>query len=280
MNETDIVRKIAIGDPSDPSTYVQKNIQVDSDHVDMSTYSAATTPADSLTKKIHDLEEATPDVATASTAGIVKPGAGLQMHPGSSDGTLDLAYDHALTLTDGAGTTLGTFNGSADVSVSVATIPTNHSSANTTYGVGDSSKYGHLKVTDTYKTAPAAGTTGLSLSAKAGNLMYEELKSGVGIELTQAQYDALPASEKNNGDYYITDGSLYPDTKVLTQTLVTGNTTVTFTDAMLTSTALVDVYTDRFGVDPVNMTSSTGSLTIEFPEQEYNVVVKIEIKEV
>jgi len=205
---TNYVDKIGIkvDNPSDPLVpeYDYRDIGIDSDHVVMGTYSVLT-ENDSLTKKIHDLEEATPDVATASTAGIVKPGAGLQMHAGSTDGTLDLAYDHTLTFTDENGTTIETFDGSTDKTVSISNIPTNHASANNTYGVGDSLKYGHLKITDTYQTAPAA-PAGIAASAKGVNDMYTELKQGVGIELTQAQYDALTPEQQANGDYYITDG--------------------------------------------------------------------------
>lgn len=161
-------------------TYDTRPIGLDSDHVNIATYDPSTTEADSLTKKIHDLEEATPDVATATTAGIVKPGSGLQMASGQTDGTIELAYDHTLTLTDANGTTLGTFDGSADETVSVSTVPTNHSSSNTTYGIGDTLKYGHVKLIDSYKTAPAT-PAGTAASATGIYNMYSELANATGI---------------------------------------------------------------------------------------------------
>lgn len=46
-----------------------------------------------------------------------------------------------------------------------STVPTNHSSRTVEYGVGDTNKYGHLKITDNLsETDPAA-----ALSCKAGN---------------------------------------------------------------------------------------------------------------
>lgn len=65
---------------------------------------------------------------------------------------------------------------------------------------------------------------------------------------------------------------------VLTATLTAGQTTVTFTNAAITSTALIDIYTDTFGVNPTNATQSETTLTLTFSAQQNDLSVKAVIK--
>ena len=186
-----------IGVQNIDGTYSYQDIGTDSDHIEVDA------TGKKLSAKLTELENATPDVATSSTPGIVKPGTGMEV---DDTGALNLTYDHTLTLKDNEGHVLGTYNGSSDKDFSVATIPTDHSSVNTTYGVATTGKYGHVKVVDTYQTEPGA-TNGTVASATALHEAYKELKAGTGIHKTQAEYNALPESEKKNGStYYIDDG--------------------------------------------------------------------------
>ena len=186
-----------IGVQNIDGTYSYQDIGTDSDHIEVDS------TGKKLSAKLTELENATPDVATSSTPGIVKPGTGMEV---DGTGALNLTYDHTLTLKDNEGHVLGTYNGSSDKDFSVATIPTDHSSVNTTYGVATTGKYGHVKVVDTYQTEPGA-TNGTVASATALHEAYKELKAGTGIHKTQAEYNALPESEKKNGStYYVDDG--------------------------------------------------------------------------
>ena len=66
---------------------------------------------------------------------------------------------------------------------------------------------------------------------------------------------------------------------VLTQTLTAGSTTLTFTNAAITSTAMVDVYTQH-GVEPTDINDSTsGSIVLTFEAQQTDVVVKLKVTE-
>ena len=186
-----------IGVQNIDGTYSYQDIGTDSDHIEVDA------TGKKLSAKLTELENATPDVATSSTPGIVKPGTGMEV---DDTGALNLTYDHTLTLTKEDGTVIDTYDGSADKTISVATIPTDHSSVNTTYGVATTGKYGHVKVVDTYQTEPGA-TNGTVASATALHEAYKELKAGTGIHKTQAEYNALPESEKKNGStYYVDDG--------------------------------------------------------------------------
>lgn len=186
-----------IGVQNIDGTYSYQDIGTDSDHIEVDA------TGKKLSTKLTELENATPDVATSATLGIVKPGTGMEV---DGTGALNLTYDHTLTLKDNEGHVLGTYNGSSDKDFSVATIPTDHSSVNTTYGVATTGKYGHVKIVDTYQTEPGA-TNGTVASATALHEAYKELKGGAGIHKTQAEYNALPESEQKNGStYFVDDG--------------------------------------------------------------------------
>lgn len=61
------------------------------------------------------------------------------------------------------------------------------------------------------------------------------------------------------------------------QTLTAGQTTVTITDAAITATSAIDVYTNAFGVEPINITLTTGSVTLTFVAQSNDINVKVRV---
>ena len=65
---------------------------------------------------------------------------------------------------------------------------------------------------------------------------------------------------------------------VLTSTLAAGATTLTFTNAAISASALIDVYTDTFGVNPSNQSVSGTTLTLTFKAQAAAVVVKVLVR--
>lgn len=67
---------------------------------------------------------------------------------------------------------------------------------------------------------------------------------------------------------------------ILTSTLSVGSTSLTFTNAALTATAIVDIYTDVYGVAPKTVDDSTvGTLVLTFDAQLQTVTVKLIIRE-
>lgn len=64
----------------------------------------------------------------------------------------------------------------------------------------------------------------------------------------------------------------------LTAVLSAGSTTVTISDAAILTTSTVDIYTDVFGVNPEDVTVTTGQIVLTFPEQENNLNVKVVIR--
>lgn len=64
-------------------------------------------------------------------------------------------------------------------------------------------------------------------------------------------------------------------TEGITQTLLAGETSLTFTSATITETSMIDVMVDHFGVSPISLVSTAGSVTITFKKMDFNLKVKI-----
>lgn len=116
------------------------------------------------------------------------------------------------------------------------------------------------------------------------------------VELTQAEYDALPdtkltdnknyfvkdASESNgnlirNGVSYSGGGSneIYIDT-----TLTSGSTQTVVTDSRLKTTSIIDLYTSDSTFEYTSMTLADGSLSIEYDELSSDLSAKVVIRNV
>jgi hypothetical protein len=63
----------------------------------------------------------------------------------------------------------------------------------------------------------------------------------------------------------------------VTGTLLAGSTTLVLSDASITSTSTLDVFTDVYGVSPTDMVASTGSVTLTFEAQESDLGVKVRV---
>ena len=65
---------------------------------------------------------------------------------------------------------------------------------------------------------------------------------------------------------------------VLTATLSSGSTSVTFSNAAITTTAMYDVYADKYGLTPTDITITTGQAVLTFASQSSNVSIKLVIR--
>lgn len=65
---------------------------------------------------------------------------------------------------------------------------------------------------------------------------------------------------------------------VLTSTLSAGSTSLTFSNVAITTTAMYDVYADKYGFTPTNITITTGQAVLTFEAQSSNVSVKLVIR--
>lgn len=63
----------------------------------------------------------------------------------------------------------------------------------------------------------------------------------------------------------------------VTGTLLTGATSITLSDASITTTSTIDIYTDVFGIQPTNAVVATGSITLTFLAQNSDLSVKVRV---
>lgn len=63
----------------------------------------------------------------------------------------------------------------------------------------------------------------------------------------------------------------------VTGTLTTGSTSITLSDASITTTSTIDIYTDVFGIQPTNAVVATGSITLTFLAQASDIIVKVRV---
>ena len=65
---------------------------------------------------------------------------------------------------------------------------------------------------------------------------------------------------------------------ILTSTLSSGSTSLTFSNAAITTTAMYDVYADKYGLTPTDITITTGQAVLTFASQSTNVSIKLVIR--
>ena len=63
----------------------------------------------------------------------------------------------------------------------------------------------------------------------------------------------------------------------VTGTLSAGSTSITLSDASITTSSTIDIYTDPIELDHNDATTTTGSTTITFDAQSQNITVKVRV---
>ena len=63
----------------------------------------------------------------------------------------------------------------------------------------------------------------------------------------------------------------------LIDTLTSGSTTLTISDAAIETTSTIDIYCDVFGIQPVNAVVATGTITLTFLAQASDITVKVRV---
>lgn len=63
----------------------------------------------------------------------------------------------------------------------------------------------------------------------------------------------------------------------LTGTLTAGSTSLTLSNAGISASSTIDVYTEVFGINPTDVVVATGSVTLTFEEQGVDLGVKVRV---
>ena len=223
---------------------------------------------DTYAQQIHaDAQAAASAVAT--TAASEANAAASETAAASSATTATQAADDALASQTAAASSASNAatsetNAAASAAAAQAAIATDMTGATAstagTHGLvpapiaGDNDKF--LGGDGTWKDVPTelSGLTDLALTTLADGQLL--------------RYDATAQKWKN-----------YTPDKVLTATLAANTTTVTFTDAAITTNCFADIYTDKVGLNWIAIDNSTaGTLVITFPAQTTATTVKLIVR--
>lgn len=141
-------------------------------------------------------------------------------------------------------------------------------------------------------TMSQASTTSLVTTLQNTDLFAlarEDNTSETGYRSKVARVDAMAKKVVNETDYsqlQTTDKKIIGainevNTKAskveVTGTLLTGATSITLSDASITTTSTIDIYTDVFGIQPTNAVVASGSITLTFLAQASDITVKVRI---
>lgn len=64
----------------------------------------------------------------------------------------------------------------------------------------------------------------------------------------------------------------------LTATLLAGQTTVTISNAAILTTSTIDIYVDKYGISPEDVTVTAGQIVLTFAEQASDLNIKVVIR--
>lgn len=64
----------------------------------------------------------------------------------------------------------------------------------------------------------------------------------------------------------------------LTSVLSAGSTTVTISNAAILTTSTIDIYVDKYGISPEDVTVTTGQIVLTFAEQASDLNIKVVIR--
>lgn len=110
-------------------------------------------------------------------------------------------------------------------------------------------------------------TNGNSVDCEDGMTVEEKIGDFKGI-VTDTQFQ----------EGYVLDSTIAGKAPtILSATLRTGDTSVSFTNPKITSTAFIQFFTSMYGLSPKEVTQSGNTLTVLFAPQEIDVNVRVMI---
>lgn len=104
-----------------------------------------------------------------------------------------------------------------------------------------------------------------NVDLSADNVSYDNTNSGLTATDSQAAIDELASSKE-------------AAPTILTATLAIGSTTITFNNAAIKSTSLLDVYADVYGIVPTDIQAINGQAVLTFDAQTVAVSVKLVVR--
>lgn len=90
--------------------------------------------------------------------------------------------------------------------------------------------------------------------------------------------DSYGASEVNATNTVINNIETFVGKKLATKSLAANATSLTFTDSSITTSSTIEVFTDKWLVSPITITTSAGSCTMTFKAQSTKTDVYIIVR--
>lgn len=146
---------------------------------------------------------------------------------------------------------------------------------NTTYTFATGDSNGTIKVTPSGGTAQNVAVKGLGTLAYSSATIPTVGNGTITIKQGGTQKGTFTTNQSGNTTIELDAGG--STSTILTGTLEINAASVSFTNAALTSDAMIEVYTDKFGVDPINIIIEGTTLTIYFIPQEKKVNIRVKV---
>lgn len=116
-----------------------------------------------------------------------------------------------------------------------------------------------------------------TVSSIVSELVPPAVQAELGNYYDKSEVDILLGNKANSDDVYTKTEVDTLTGKFITGTLTTGNTSLTLSDEDITTSSIIDIYTDVFGVSPTNVVVTTGQIVLTFPAQSADLGVKVRI---
>lgn len=158
--------------------------------------------------------------------------------------------------------------------------------------VATTGAYSDLSGTPTLGTAAAKDATSSITSASTDLIESGAVYTGLSLKANSADLGTAAAknfttSVTNGSGDLITSGGVYSETqpikefvgkKLTAQTLAVGSTTLTFSDASITTDSTIEIFASVYGVAPTAVTVTTGQAVLTFDAQESAVSVYLIVR--
>ena len=116
-----------------------------------------------------------------------------------------------------------------------------------------------------------------TVSSIVAEMVPPAVQAELGNYYDKSEVDILLGNKADSDDVYTKTQVDALTGTFVTGTLTAGNTTLTLTDESITTSSIIDIYTDIFGVNPDSALTTTGQIVLTFPEQVIDMSVKVKV---
>ena len=116
-----------------------------------------------------------------------------------------------------------------------------------------------------------------TVSSIVNELVPPAVQAELSDYYNKSEVDALLGDKADADDVYTKTQVDSLTGTWLSGTLSAGSTSLTISDESITTSSIIDIYTDIFGVNPDSAVTTTGQIVLTFSEQAINMSVKVKV---